>query len=56
MAPKQRKFRCCICGKQIAGYGNNPIPVKPSGECCDRCNAERVLPARYKLAKRYQAL
>ena len=37
---------CCLCGGEFDGYGNNPAPLKESGECCDRCNAEKVLPAR----------
>lgn len=33
------KNKCCICGKEFEGYGNNPYPVM-SGEkcCCDECN------------------
>ena len=37
---------CCLCGKELEEYGNNPAPLKDSGECCDRCNAEKVIPAR----------
>ena len=37
---------CCLCGGEFGGYGNNPAPLKESGECCDRCNAEKVIPAR----------
>ena len=37
---------CCLCGGEVAGYGNNPATLKESGECCDRCNAEKALPAR----------
>ena len=29
---------CCICGKEILGYGNNPYPLKKEGRCCDECN------------------
>ena len=40
--------KCCLCGKIITGWGNNPWPVDkdPDHECCDRCNAEKVIPAR----------
>ena len=38
------KKTCCLCGEEFEGYGNNPAPVKESGECCDRCNAEKVIP------------
>ena len=37
---------CCICGKKFEGWGNNPYPVKDSGECCDECNWDKVIPAR----------
>lgn len=39
---------CCICGNQISGYGNNPWPIKESGECCGECNSMVVIPARIK--------
>lgn len=40
--------KCCICGKRIIGYGNNPWPVveKQNAECCDDCNSTEVIPAR----------
>lgn len=41
--------RCCICNKVIKGYGHNAEPVK-DGICCDKCNADQVLPARIILA------
>lgn len=39
--------KCCICNKEIKGYGNNAEPVK-KGTCCDKCNREVVIPARMK--------
>lgn len=39
---------CCICGEKIEGWGNNPWPIKEDGECCDKCNYEKVIPARIK--------
>lgn len=41
-------MKCCICGQGIGSYGNNPWPVKGSGECCDLCNMTVVLQARIK--------
>lgn len=38
-------YTCCICGKECEGYGNNPYPLKLTGECCDECN-EKVIEAR----------
>lgn len=40
------KIKCCICGKEIEGYGNNPYPIKQDGLCCDSCNINIVIPAR----------
>lgn len=44
------KNKCCLCGEEFEGYGNDPAPLKESGECCDRCNAEKVIPARLEAA------
>ena len=39
---------CSICGKKFEGKGNNPYPVTKGEKdvCCDKCNVERVIPAR----------
>lgn len=37
---------CVICGENFEGYGNNPDPIKKTGECCDSCNRSDVIPAR----------
>lgn len=39
-------FTCEICGELQYGYGNNPQPVVDHGLCCDKCNYEKVIPAR----------
>ena len=44
----ERKSVCCICGKSFKEIGNNPFPLKDSGECCDVCN-EKVVEARIAL-------
>lgn len=36
--------KCCLCGKDIIGYGHNAEPLK-SGLCCDECN-NKVIMAR----------
>ena len=41
-------MKCCICGEEINGYGNNAEPLA-EGECCDRCNIEVVIPYRLAL-------
>lgn len=49
-------MKCCICGEEIKGYGNNPWPVgydvySEEDKCCDKCNFEVVIPARIALLK-----
>lgn len=46
MMRDSKKNECVICGKEFAGYGNNPWPVAKEGKCCDECNFDVVLPAR----------
>jgi len=38
-------FKCCLCKKRSAGYGNSAEP-EANGRCCDDCNYERVIPSR----------
>lgn len=47
----EKKEICCICGKTIEGYGNNPYPVREEGQCCRYCNYTVVLPERIRLSK-----
>lgn len=46
------KKKCCICGKMFEGWGNDPWPVTedPNAVCCDKCNANIVIPARIAMA------
>jgi hypothetical protein len=37
--------RCCLCRRNIVGFGNNAQPLK-DGVCCDNCNAYKVIPER----------
>jgi hypothetical protein len=46
------KFKCCLCDKEVEGYGNNPSPIQTQNEddeCCDECNLAKVIPARMEL-------
>jgi hypothetical protein len=45
--------KCCLCGKEFTGWGNNPWPVDkdPSHKCCNKCDAEKVIPARIIMIK-----
>jgi hypothetical protein len=38
---------CAICGWAYTGFGNDAQPIN-NGRCCDRCNAERVIPERVR--------
>lgn len=44
------KKYCCLCGKELKGYGNNALPVS-EGRCCDECNYAYVIPVRMELFK-----
>lgn len=50
----QRKFKCCLCGANWIGWGNNPDPLGDveTDRCCDFCNQSKVLPARLKGIRR----
>ena len=45
---ENKKNVCVICGREFEGFGNNPEPVTSleKGDCCDKCNAEIVIPLR----------
>lgn len=50
---------CCICHREFEGPGNNPDPFPPepgNDSCCDRCNAEFVIPERIRELKRLKGL
>ena len=39
--------KCVLCDSFIeTAYGNNPAPLAEEGECCNDCNATKVMPAR----------
>lgn len=44
----EKAKKCCICGKEFVGWGNNPWPVNNDDDavCCDDCNLLYVIPAR----------
>ena len=52
LAPEVDMFNkliiCCLCGKEIRGYGNSALPLK-EGLCCDKCNLSKVIPSRLKM-------
>ena len=41
-------YKCCFCGKEFVGWGNNPYPANKDEDarCCDKCNDEIVIPER----------
>jgi len=42
-------MKCCLCNKEIVGWGNNARPLK-KGICCDDCNF-KVIAERLKKVK-----
>lgn len=42
---KTKLHQCCLCNLFYEGYGNNAQPIK-EGQCCDKCNQTKVIPAR----------
>lgn len=40
--------KCCICGCEFTGCGNDPWPVVKDEDayCCDDCDNGYVIPAR----------
>ena len=52
-----KKFTCCLCGKKVAEYGNNPAPLA-GNKCCNACDMNYVIPVREfmsDLAERYES-
>jgi hypothetical protein len=53
------KKKCCICGKEFTGFGNNPygaldgnynvIEWEENDRCCDKCDSEYVIWGRLYL-------
>jgi len=46
--PNPEYPKCILCKEHLSGtpYGNNPQPIRKKGKCCDRCNNDKVIPAR----------
>jgi hypothetical protein len=44
-------FRCSLCGLMSTGWNCNGLPLTV-GNCCERCDRERVIPARIREARR----
>ena len=42
--------KCCLCGIEFYGYGNNPYPLCDvndcDGRCCNECDNKYVIPSR----------
>ena len=52
MENKKEVKKCCICGKELTEYGNNPRPYKEEGEACNECNEKYVIPSRIEAIKK----
>lgn len=46
--PNPEYPKCVICKEHFSGtrFGNNPQPIRKKGKCCDKCNNDKVIPAR----------
>jgi hypothetical protein len=42
----EKTFTCCLCGKEVQEWPNNPWPIKKRGQCCKACDWAKVVPAR----------
>jgi len=53
---KSTRSKCCLCGAELDGFGNNPWPLAASdARCCDWCNDTVVIPERiWILTKRHE--
>jgi DNA-directed RNA polymerase subunit RPC12/RpoP len=42
------EFICCLCGKTVREWPNDPWPVSMNvdAKCCDDCNMRIVVPVR----------
>ena len=38
----ETKRECCICGKPLTDFGNEPFPIKSTGRCCNECNIKVI--------------
>ena len=45
-------FTCCICGRKVFEFGCAPWPIveKDDADCCQYCDWQVVIPARFKMA------
>ena len=50
-------FNCSLCQMESTGWGNNPYPLcekeDMESQCCDKCNVEKVIPARMGIIPNY---
>ena len=42
---------CSLCGAPLDDFGHNPWPLalNEKERCCDKCNIEKVVPARIEM-------
>ena len=42
---------CSLCGAPLDDFGHNPWPLalNEKERCCDKCNIEKVVPARLEM-------
>lgn len=42
---------CRLCNESFVGYGNNAAPIM-DGICCNKCNYDKVIPARLEILEK----
>lgn len=50
MKKEVKKITCCLCGKKVAEFGNNPYPLA-GRKCCNACDMKYVIPIREFMAR-----
>lgn len=50
MKKDAKKFTCCLCGKKVAEFGNNPYPLA-GRKCCNACDMKYVIPVRVFISR-----
>ena len=42
-------FTCCLCKGVFTGWSNNAEPLVENGQCCKKCDDEKVIPERIRI-------
>lgn len=45
----EKTFTCCLCKGVFTGWSNNAEPLVKNGQCCKKCDNEKVIPERIRI-------